>query len=74
MNDILYLCNFKNPKCKDSLFCKNNGGDCAHTQFEYYALNGPSEHPEKDILRFNKYEYGDGRVFYAEKENDKCPN
>ena len=69
MSDVLYLCNGKNTKCKDSLFCYKNGGDCMRTAFEYYALNGPSENPENDILRFEKFEYGDGQTFYYERDS-----
>ena len=65
MNDILYLCNRKNPKCSGAVFC---GEDCKHTQFEQYALNGVCKDPENDILRFEKFDYGNGNIFYNERE------
>lgn len=63
--EILYLCNRKNEKCKDSVFCYT---DCFHTEYGSFALNGSCEDPSKEPERFDKYEYKDGKIFYVEKE------
>lgn len=63
MSDILYICNRKNPKCNKSDFCNV---DCFHTQWEEYALNGPSINPEKEPLRFNKLDGPMGMIFFIE--------
>ena len=64
--NVLYLCNGRNTKCKDSISCFVNGGECEHTEYEAYARNGKSDNPADEPERFEKYEYGEGRIFYAE--------
>lgn len=66
MASVLYLCDRSRP-CKNSISC---GNDCVYTEYPLAALNGECEHPELEPERFNKFEYGDGKIFYAEKEKE----
>lgn len=66
MASVLYLCNRSRP-CKNSISC---GNDCVYTEYPLAALNGECEHPELEPERFEKYEYCEGKIFYAEKEKE----
>lgn len=65
--DKLYLCNFKNPKCKDSFFCgRQENGECFHTLFKEFALN-----PDADDEYFDTYIYENGESCMVERlENE----
>lgn len=64
MSNVLYLCNRKNPKCNESLFCYV---DCFHTQHEEFAKNGPYK---KDDDRFDVYEYGKDGLYFVERKGE----
>ena len=66
MANVLYLCDRTRP-CKNSPGC---GTDCKHTEYSYAALNGACKDPSLEPERFDKFEYGDGKIFYEEKEKE----
>lgn len=55
---IFYLCDGKNPRCKDSENCGVNNieGGCFHTADHVHAKNNPDVTPEELKERFDKEE------------------
>jgi len=67
MATVAYICDFKDPRCKDR--CSGPSfGICFHTTDPDHAVNGSCPDPENHPERFEYFRNGD---IYFEKEEGR---